>query len=304
MKQELPPPLAFPPARRWLVWWTAVRPRTLTIALTPVAVGTALAWAEGAPHAWAPALAAFLCAVLIQAGTNLHNDAADFERGTDDGERRGPLRVTAAGWASAREVRRAAKAAFLAAFALGGYLALVGGWPIVALGLASLLAGWSYSGGPRPISHTPLGEVFVFAFFGLAAVGGSFWLQAAALSPAALLAGALVGLPAAAVLMVNNHRDREGDLRSGRRTLAAVLGPAWSRRAYAAMLLAPYALLGPLAAAHPGALLALLCLPLSLSLVRRLAPDADGEALNGLLVGTARCGFLLGLLLAVGLSLY
>lgn len=304
MKPELPSAVVAAPPRGWRVWWTAARPRTLTIALTPVLLGTALAWAEGAPHDWSTAFAALLCALLIQAGTNLHNDAADFERGNDTAERVGPLRVTAAGWAPAAEVRRVAYAVFGVAFALGIHLVGIGGWPILAVGLASLAAGWAYSGGARPISHTPLGEAFVFVFFGLNAVAGSHWLQSGRLSVAALLGGAALGSLAAAVLMVNNYRDLAGDLKAGRRTLAAALGPAGARRAYAAMMLAPFAV--PLLLAwegRTGALLALGALPPCLGAVRRIMHGEAGAALNLLLAATARAGFGFGLLLALGVML-
>ncbi len=304
MKPELPEAIVTAPPRGWRVWWTAARPRTLTISVTPVLLGTAIAWAEGAPHAWPAALAALLCALLIQAGTNLHNDAVDFERGNDTAERVGPLRVTAAGWAPAGDVRGAAFGAFALAFALGIYLVSVGGWPILAVGLASLAAGWAYSGGPRPISHTPLGELFVWIFFGLNAVAGSHWLQSGRLSAAALLGGAALGSLAAGVLMVNNYRDLEGDAKAGRRTLAAVLGPAGARSAYAAMMLAPFAVPLLLAAGgRPGALLALGALPQCLGAVRRMLRGDSGPALNPLLAATARAGFVFGLLLAVGVLL-
>lgn len=304
MKPELPEAIVDAPPHGWRVWWTAARPRTLSISVTPVLLGTAIAWSEGAPHAWLAALAALLCALLIQAGTNLHNDAADFERGNDTPERVGPLRVTAAGWAPAASVRHAAFAVFAAAFALGIYLVAVGGWPILVIGLASLAAGWAYSGGPRPISHTPFGELFVWIFFGVNAVAGSHWLQAGRVSAAALLGGAALGSLAAAVLMVNNYRDLAGDVKAGRRTLAAALGPARARRAYAAMMLAPFAV--PLLFAlqgHPGALLALGALPLCLGVVARIARGETGAALNLLLAGTARAGFVFGMLLAAGVLL-
>ena len=300
MKPELP---AAPPTG-WRIWWTAARPRTLTIAATPVLLGSAVAWAEGAPHGWAAAAGALCCALLIQAGTNLHNDAADYERGNDTAARVGPLRVTAAGWARPGEVRRAALVAFALAFALGIYLVGVGGWPILAVGLAALAAGWAYSGGPRPISYTPLGEALVWVFFGVVAVMGSHWLQAGRLSAAAFLGGAALGSIAAAVLMLNNYRDLAGDLAAGRRTLAAVLGPRGARRAYAAFMLAPFATLPWLAAdGRPGAWLALAALLPCLSLARRVAHSAPGPTLNLLLAGTARAEFLFGALLAIGISL-
>jgi len=289
----------------WRLWWQGARPRTLTIAAAPVLVGCALAGAEGAALDWVVALATLACALAIQIGTNLHNDAADFERGNDRAERLGPLRVTAAGWATPAQVKRAARIVFAVAFALGIGLVARGGWPILLLGLASLAAGWAYSGGPRPISHTPLGEVFVLVFFGLAAVAGSHFLQSGALSPAALAAGAAIGAMGAAVLMVNNIRDLVEDTRAGRRTLANVLGRRGARAAYGAMMLSPFAIAGGLAAGTPGrpaTLLVLALLPAAVSLARDMR-QLEGAALNLVLAQTARLQFLFGLLLAAGLSL-
>lgn len=282
-------------ARLWLL---AARPRTLPLAATPVLVGTALAWAHGAPGSLAVALAALVAAMLIQAGTNLHNDAADFERGGDGADRLGPTRATAAGWAKPGQVRVAALIAFGLAFLLGIYLAIAGGWPIVAVGLASLAAGWAYSGGPRPISYSPFGELFVLVFFGFVAVGGSYWLQAGTLSASALLAGLATGTPAAAVLMVNNLRDLAADTAAGRRTLATVIGPVASRRAHALLALAPYALL-PVFAPAPWAYLALLALPKS-GMVASRAQRAEGAQFNRVLADTAGAQFLFGLLFAIG----
>jgi 1,4-dihydroxy-2-naphthoate polyprenyltransferase len=301
MKPELPPALTEVPPHGLPVWWAAIRPRTLSIAATPVLVGTALGVAQGATLAWAPLFATLACALLIQVGTNLHNDAADHERGNDRADRIGPLRVTAAGWVSARGVRRAAGVAFGGALLLGAYLVGVGGWPILAIGLASLLAGWSYSGGPRPISHTALGEVFVVVFFGIVAVLGSAWLQGAAGGGAALLAGVMVGLPAAAVLLVNNYRDLEADLRAGRRTLAAVLGRPLARRVYATLMLLPFVILPALPLiGHRGAWLGLVALLPAWHCVRALERSPIGPELNPLLAATARTGFALGMLLALG----
>jgi 1,4-dihydroxy-2-naphthoate octaprenyltransferase len=304
MKPELPAAVIEAPPRGWRVWWTAARPRTLTLATAPVLAGTALAWAEGAPFVWGAALAALLAALLIQIGTNLHNDAADFERGNDRPDRLGPLRVTAAGWASAAQVRAAARGVFAFALLLGCYLVAVGGWPILAIGCASLVAAQAYSGGRHPISHSPYGELFVWVFFGLLAVVGSHWLQAAALSPLAFLVGAAVGLPAAAVLLVNNLRDLDADVRAGRRTLAAVLGDRGARRAYAVMMLAPYAALPPLAEAGlGGAWLAALSLPAAIALARQLRGGIAGPALNLVLARTAQCALAFAALLAVGVLL-
>jgi 1,4-dihydroxy-2-naphthoate octaprenyltransferase len=273
------------------------------MAATPVIVGTALAWAEGAEHAWPAALLALLVALLIQVGTNLHNDAADFERGNDTDERIGPPRVTAAGWAKPAAVKRAAMIAFAGAFAAGIYLVNVGGWPILAIGLTSMVAGWAYSGGPRPISYTAAGELFVLTFFGVIATAGSHYLQSGHLSLTALAAGVAVGGPAAAVLLVNNYRDLAGDIAVGRRTLAALLGHKGSQLAYRLLVLLPFALLGVISAAHTGALLALLALPGALHFSRRLPTAGDAAGLNGLLAGTARTQLLFGLLLAIGVNI-
>lgn len=301
MKSEFPAAILQAPPTGWHVWWTAARPRTLTLATAPVLAGTALARAEGAPFLWGVALATLLAALLIQIGTNLHNDAADHERGNDRPDRLGPLRVTAAGWASADAVRSAARMAFGMALLPGGYLVAVGGWPIFAIGCAALIAALAYSGGHRPISHTPFGEIFVWIFFGLLAVAGSHWLQAGRYSPAAFVVGAAVGLPAAAVLLVNNLRDLDSDIRAGRRTLAAVLGDAGARRAYAALMLLPYAGLPFLAQpGRAGAWLALLALPASIALAWRLHGGMAGPALNLVLARTAQCALGFAALLALG----
>ena len=292
------------PATGARVWWTAIRPRTLSIAVAPVLLGTALAWADGSVRHWPALLAALACALLIQIGTNLHNDVLDFERGNDRPDRVGPLRVTAAGWVSTSAMHRATAWSYGLAVVIGCYLVNLGGWPILLAGVSSLLAGWTYSGGSRPVSHTALGELFVLVFFGLVAVSGSHWLQSGAPSLNALLCGAALGLPAAAVLLVNNYRDLEGDLRSGRRTLAARLGRPLARSAYLAMMLLPFMLVLLLAwRGHAGALLALLALPHSVQLTHRLRPDASAESLNALLAATAKVGLILALLLAIGVFL-
>ncbi|MBI5720306.1 MAG: 1,4-dihydroxy-2-naphthoate polyprenyltransferase [Burkholderiales bacterium] len=286
---------------RWRVGVAAMRPRTLSLAVTPVLLGSALAWAEGAPLHLAALLAALACALLIQIGTNLHNDVADFKRGTDDSRRIGPLRVTAAGWVRPETMVRASIGCFVAALLLGVTLVDIGGWPILLAGLASLAAGWCYSGGPRPISHGAWGELFVLVFFGLVAVAGSHWLQSGTPALDAWIGGAALGLPAAAVLLVNNYRDLEGDLRSGRCTLVARLGSARARRVYAALMLLPALPVLALAwRGRPGALLALLVLPFAIRLVRRLGRQPPGPWLNAQLAATAKASALLGLLLAAG----
>ncbi len=286
-------------------WLLAVRPKTLTIAVVPVLVGTTLGWIDGGRLNWGVAGAALLVALLIQAGTNLHNDAADFARGADDpGTRLGPPRATAQGWLRAEQVRRGALACFGLALATGGYLVWSGGWPILVVGLLSILAGLAYTGGPRPIAYTGLGEAFVWVFFGVVAVAGSYYLQTAGLNRDALLAGTIIGMPAAAVLVVNNYRDLDNDRLAGRRTLAVRFGRRASQVEYGLLMLLPFALL--LGLGGPGglgwnALLPYLALPWAVVLVRRFRKEAPGPAFNTLLAGTARFQLAFSLLLCLGL---
>lgn len=283
------------------VWWLALRPKTLSVAAAPVVAACALAWGEQGALRWLPALVALLAALLIQIGTNLLNDVGDFERGTDTPDRLGPPRATAMGWLSARQVKRAGFLALGGAFLLGIYLVWVGGWPIVGLGIASLICGWAYTGGPKPIAYGPFGEVFVWLFFGLGAVLGTYYLQTDGLSPAAWLMAHMLGILAAAVIVVNNTRDREGDARASKLTLAVRLGRKGCNVEYGLLLLAPFVLLWPLAAelqrGWRGAL-PLLLLPWALSLVARFLRQAPGPGFNPLLGETARYQLFFSLLLA------
>lgn len=271
-------------------WFLACRPKTLPVSLSPVLVGTAIAWHDSGRVLWLPLLAAIVAAALIQIGTNLFNDVGDFLRGTDTPDRLGPKRATAEGWLTPGKVKAGAWLSFALAFLCGVNLVLHGGWPIVAIGLASLAAGWAYTGGPKPIAYGPLGEVFVVIFFGLVAVGGSYYLQTLTLSPLALLAGTLVGVHAAAVISVNNYRDLDGDARSGKNTLAVRLGRPAMQQLFRAEILAPYCAL-PLLALHtpPGAygLLPLLLLPLAWRLTRAFQKTRPGPLFNAILARAA-----------------
>ncbi|MBF0326826.1 MAG: 1,4-dihydroxy-2-naphthoate octaprenyltransferase [Alphaproteobacteria bacterium] len=296
-----PPPssLGDQPPTGWRLWLAAIRPRTLTIAVAPVLAGTALAW-SGFGRLSPSVLAATLAgAVAIQAGTNLWNDLGDALRGGDQPLRQGPPRVTALGWAAPDRVRRAAMLCFALAGLVGLYLAAIGGWPILALGAASLAAGWAYSGGPRPIAYTALGELFVVAFFGLGAVAGTHWLQAGTLTAEVLVVGLALGLPAAAVLMANNYRDLEADRLVGRRTLAIRLGIDGSRVAYALMMLTPFPLM--MAPTAPdGGWVCLGAAPLAIRLIIDFATRPRGPAFNAILAATARFQVMLGVLAALG----
>jgi 1,4-dihydroxy-2-naphthoate polyprenyltransferase len=284
-------------------WLTAIRPRTLPVAVVPVMVGKTLAWHEVGALSGLILAATLLAAVLIQVATNLHNDVADFERGADDpGTRLGPRRATAEGWLSPAQVRRGALLAFAGAGSVGLWLAWQGGWPILAIGVASIACAWAYSGGARPIAYSSLGELFVWLFFGVAAVAGSYYLQVGRFDAIAVIAGALLGMPAAAVLVVNNYRDLENDKRAGRRTFAVVFGARSSRIEYGALMLLPFLLLPPLAlAGGAGWLMPLLAAPWAAVLVRRFATQPAGPVFNELLADTARLQFAFGALICAGL---
>ena len=239
---------------RAALWIIAARFKTVSLSLVPVLAAGWLAAGQGGFRLDVTA-AAMLAASAIQIGTNLWNDAADAARGVDRDDRLGPPRMTALGLLEGAQVRRGALAAFGVAGLAGLYLVALGGWPIVAIGLVSLLLGYLYSMGPYPMSGLPFGEALVIAFFGLIAVSATAWLQGVdPLAGRTLLVGAMIGLPAAAVLLLNNHRDRAQDARAGRRTLAIVIGERASKLLYFAFLLAACVLAARIA---PGPWLAL-----------------------------------------------
>jgi 1,4-dihydroxy-2-naphthoate octaprenyltransferase len=282
----------------WL--WPALRPQTLTLAAAPVMMGAALAWADGGALHWMVFVATLAAALCIQAGTNLYNDVFDAERGTDGPQRAGPVRVTAAGLAAPAQVRRAAHSVFALAFVLGLLLVAVGGWPILVIGLASLLAGYAYSGGPKPLSHTPWGELFVLVFFGILAVSGSYFLQAGRFTLAAVWLGVALGLQASAVLLVNNVRDLDTDRDAGRVTLAGVIGDRAARGLYALLILLPFPMLWLLPETR-GLWLPWMLLPLCLWLAWSYRTLPRGAAMNRHLARSAQVQVLFAV--AVGVAL-
>lgn len=283
------------------IWLAAIRPKTLGLSVSPVLVGTCLAWAEKGELQIAPALAALLAAMCIQIGTNLHNDVADALKGIDTADRLGPSRVTAQGWLLPASVQRGAFIAFACAFVLGIYLVMVGGWPILLLGLISLAAGAAYSGGPWPISASPLGELFVFLFFGLGATAGSYYLQTGHPSTSALVSGSMLGLIAAAVLVVNNYRDRQTDAKAGRKTLAVLLSPRASQIEYALLLLLPFLLLSYLWLVGKASWLPLLLVAFAIYLIMQIFTLPLGKVLNQLLARTARFQLAFSLVFCIAL---
>lgn len=271
-------------------WFLACRPKTLPVSLSPVLLGTAIAWHDKGQILWLPLLAAALGAIFIQIGTNLFNDVGDFLRGTDTPDRLGPKRATAEGWLTPARVKTGAWQAFTLAFLCGIYLVWHAGWPIVLIGLASLGAGWAYTGGRRPIAYGPLGELFVFLFFGLIAVGGSYYLQTLSLTPTSVLAGALIGLHAAAVISVNNYRDLDGDAKNGKNTLAVRLGRPAMQQVFRIEILSPYVLL-PLLGLQESLgryiWLPLLALPIAWRLIQAFRKTSPGVLFNAILARTA-----------------
>jgi len=291
-------PTAAPSARSWLL---AARPKTLTAAVVPVVVGTGLALGEGMAALW-PALAALSGAVLIQIGTNLTNDYYDFRKGADTHERVGPTRVTQSGLIAPGTVLAAGAACFAAAVVVGLYLVSRGGWPFVVIGLASVLAGWAYTGGPYPLGYLGLGDLFVMVFFGLVAVPGTFYAQALRLVPGVWPAAVGVGATGTMILVVNNLRDAETDARAGKRTLVVRLGRGFGRAEYVALLavaLAMPVLMVALGWARWPALAALAAAPLARGPLSRVL-GTTGAALNPALGATARFQAAYGLLLALG----
>lgn len=286
------------------VWLSAARLRTLPVAVAPVVVGTALAWADGA-HAWLAALAAALGALLLQVGTNFANDVFDFEKGADTADRIGPPRATQLGWVTPAAMRRATFMAFGAACLPGLYLVSVGGWPVVAIGLFSIVAGLAYTGGPFPLGYHGLGDVTVFIFFGLVAVCGTYWVQALALPHHAIAVSSLIGALATVPLAVNNLRDATTDAVAGKRTLAVRFG---ARAVQAEIVgLIAFAYIGcvwiwAIGLGPPGVVLAWLTLPLARRLLKRLR-RSEGAALNPLLGESARLELLFAFSLALGWAL-
>ena len=288
------------PARIWLM---AARPRTLPAAVAPVLVGTSLAATQGTFKVLT-FLAAMLGALFIQVGTNLSNDYSDARRGADTEDRLGPVRVTAGGLVPPKQVLVATYLAFGLAVLVGLYLIVTAGWELLLIGVASILAGVLYTGGPRPYGYEGLGEVFVFLFFGLVAVTGSYFAQVETWDWEAFALAVPVGLLASAILVVNNVRDLETDRRAGKRTLAVRLGRERTRVLYAAMLAGAFLtapvpwLFGDLDA---WVLLCWLAAPIAVRLVRTVRERTDGPSLNGALAGTGMLQLLFCMLLAGGI---
>lgn len=275
----------------WAAWMVAIRPHSLLVAFSPVLVGATLGFARVGGIDLVAALLVLGAALLVQVITNMQNDVGYTVRGAErSGTRTGLPRATANGWLSVRHVRAGIVVVALAATALGLALVLVRGWPVLAIGVSSLVAALAYMGGPRPIAYTPFGELTVFVFFGLVAVMGTDWVLTGDIGGVTVLASVAIGSLAAAALAVNNHRDIAHDRLVGRRTFAVCFGDAGSRALFSVLLLGPFALLPAMAwlAASPALLLPALLLPSALQLRRDFQRCAPGLAFNTILFRSFR----------------
>lgn len=292
------------PLTTWQIWVLAARPKTLPAAAAPVIVGAAVATGES-QFLLCPALAALAGALLLQVGANFANDVFDFKRGADTTARLGPTRVTQAGLLPPEHVMLGMWAVFGLATLVGLYLVWVGGWPIVAIGLFSIAAAIAYTGGPFPLGYNGLGDVFVFIFFGVIAVCGTYYVQAGTVSTAAIWASVPIGLLATNILVVNNLRDIDTDRAAGKKTLAVRFGAAGAQLEYNLFVAISY-LVPPLmwlfGVTSPWVMLALLSMPLVPPLIRRIHTE-QGRPLNQALADTARLELVYSVLFSIGLAI-
>ena len=283
-------------------WLLAVRVKTLPAAISPVILGSALAFHDGSFYLLICAMT-LLAAVLIQIGTNFANDVFDFQKGTDREDRKGPLRVTHTGLIPPEKMIRAMWLTFALAICVGFYLAWIGGWPIVWIGLLSIAAGILYTGGPYPLGYHGWGDVFVFIFFGLIAVPGTYYLQIGVISNLSIWMGAIMGMLSTAILVVNNLRDADTDKLSGKRTLAVRMGKYFSKVQYSLLMILPFILpiyLWWISETELSLLLTVFSIPLSFHLIKQIF-SLTGSDLNLVLHRTARFLFIFTVLLSIGL---
>lgn len=288
----------------WRIWMSACRPRTLPAAIAPVLTGSALAWHDGHFDLTA-AVACGVFALLIQVGTNFANDYYDFVKGADTAERVGPKRAVAAGWVAPEMMRRAMAGVFVAAFLAGLSLLRFGGWPLLGIGVGSIVCGIAYTGGPYPLGYNGLGDLFVFIFFGLVAVCTTYFVQTGQITIVAIVTASGIGLLATNILVVNNYRDVETDLKAGKRTLVVRLGRRAARAQFGLSLLLALAVPVVLMALglHAWVLLPLLLLPMAGRHYLRLQRNTTASSLIALLGDTGKLLALYSLLLSAGIVL-
>ena len=285
-------------------WIQAARPATLWAALAPVLVAAGLASGDGV-FRWDAFIAAALGSVAIQIATNFANDASDAKRGADTEDRIGPTRMVATGVITERQMWTATGLSFGVAALAGVWLITIAGWIIAIIGVASILAGLGYVGGPRPYGYRGLGEVFVFVFFGVVATVGSRFVHDQTFPLDAWLLAIPMGFLVTAILVANNIRDIETDRAVGKRTLAVILGRPRTKQLYAGLIYGTFvaiAIFGTLRLTPLATLIAVFWLPWGVGLVRTIYSETSGVALIGALKGTARLQLLVAFSLALGAS--
>jgi 1,4-dihydroxy-2-naphthoate polyprenyltransferase len=288
------------PVRAWIL---AARPATLPAAAVPVIVGAAAAVSDGARFRALIFAATLGCALLIQIGTNFANDYSDFHRGADHEGRLGPLRVTQSGLITQPAVKRGIIVSFGVAVVIGAILVWIGGLPIALIGIASVISGLAYTGGPYPLGYHGLGDLFVFVFFGLIAVTGTAYLQAGTWTLFPFLLSIPVGLLVTNILVINNLRDLPTDLGAGKRTMATRIGERATRLQYVLSIIAAYsipAVIGILNPDRRALLIVLISAPFAIALMRKVLAGASGRDLNPLLEQSGQLLLLFGLLLSGG----
>jgi 1,4-dihydroxy-2-naphthoate polyprenyltransferase len=288
----------------WQIWCLAIRPKTLPAAASGVVIGSALAWMD---HSFQvlPALAALCVALLLQIGSNIANDVYDFERGADTPERHGPLRVTQAELLTPSQMKRGMWIIFGFAALFGLYLAFLHGWLVIVLGAAAIASAIAYTGGPFPLGYYGLGDLFVFMFFGVMCVAGTYYVQTGSVSAAAWWMSIPIGLVVTDILVVNNLRDLEQDRSAGKHTLAVLIGERWTRIQYVGFIVVSFMLLPILiwrGILPMFALLAWLSLPLAWTATRVILTQR-GRPLNAALAATGQTALAFSLLFLVGILL-
>ncbi|MHA2172333.1 MAG: 1,4-dihydroxy-2-naphthoate polyprenyltransferase [Candidatus Kariarchaeaceae archaeon] len=287
------------------IWMMAIRPKTLPAAISPVLIGIAFAVRDDHFNFF-PAFAALLGALILQIGANLANDYSDFHKGTDTADRIGPVRVAASGLLDVTTLRNGLIVTLVIAMVIGLYLIWIGGIVILLIGTLSLIFLLAYSGGPWPYGYRGLGDFFVFVFFGLFAVSGTYYVQALHFNNNVIIGSIAPGTLITAILVVNNYRDIETDRKTGKNTLAVMLGKQWTIIEFILLLLIAYLIPIYLLVVEnysSWVLLPLISSPFSLNLVRIIKQTSDGKILNDALAQTAKTGLLFNLLFALGIAL-
>ncbi|MBW1740871.1 MAG: 1,4-dihydroxy-2-naphthoate polyprenyltransferase [Deltaproteobacteria bacterium] len=284
------------------IWILAARPKTLWAAVSPVMIGTAMAYESGAA-AWLPALAALFGSVMIQIGTNFANDYFDYKKGADAHNRLGPMRVTQAGLVRPGTMKLATAIAFSLACVAGIYLVWRAGWPIVVIGVLSVLSGILYTAGPYPLGYHGLGDIFVLIFFGPVAVGGTYYVQSLNIEAVVLLAGLAPGLFSVAILTVNNLRDIDGDQAIGKKTLAVRFGRTFARIEYLLSILVASSipiLLYIQTRQHPFSLLTMVVPFAAFPAIQKVFTSHDGPTFNSVLAATGKLLLLYSFIFSLG----